>query len=445
MKNIKLYINLLFVILAFSSCDEYLDVKPVDKVIPKTLQEFRGLITSAYGSVPAEVSKLSFRTDEVKFNESAWQQNIANYKDIFLWKDEAPEKGTSPFNYLNFYRTIFYANHIIKEGVKATEGSQKEIDQLVGEAYLLRALMHFNLVNQYAVPYNKATADKDRGIPISTAINLEANYAPSTVAEVYKQVEEDIKSSLKLLNVESFEVGKNYRATKPAAYALQARVALYKKEWDNAFSAAQKVLEIKSDLEDLNKDDAVIPNKFTSKENIMTLEEGLKSSALSTIFVSDKLLALYEKDNDLRMSKYYSKKGDKYVVSKGGNESFKCTFRTSEMLLISAEAKANLGELKDARTFMNQLKVKRLKKDFYTAEVTRLKGLNQAKLIEEVAKERMRELSFEGHRWFDLRRTTQEEIVHTYKKEKVTLIKNDPRYTIRFPQEAVVNNPNLRN
>ncbi|MNY81145.1 SusD family protein [compost metagenome] len=57
--------------------------------------------------------------------------------------------------------------------------------------------------------------------------------------------------------------------------------------------------------------------------------------------------------------------------------------------------------------------------------------------------ERERELALEGHRWYDLRRYGQPEIKHTIGGTDYILQKNDPRYTIRFPQGAITNNPDL--
>ena len=446
MKKINIYITALLVLFAFASCDDYIDVKPADKVIPTTLEEFRGVITQAYELVPKEISKITFRTDEVKFNTAAWEYDVVDFKDIYLWNDASPDVGTQPFNYLNFYRCIFYANHIIAEGRDATNGTKDEVNQLVGEAYLLRALMHFQLVNQYAVPYNKETAGTDRGIPLSIEIDMENIYEPSTVQEIYEQIEADIVEGMKLVNVEEFELGKNYRFTTTAAYALQARVALYKKDWNLAFTSAKKALDIKSGLENFNEPESELPNKFTSKENIMALEVGVLYKVVNTVFVSDELIALYDPNNDLRLSTYYSVDFDgEYLVEKGGNDSYMCTFRTAELMLIAAESKANLNELDEARQYLNQLKETRLTPDYQASEITRLSAMNQSELIEEIAKERFRELAFEGHRWFDLRRTTQEEIVHQFNDQTVVLNQGDPRYTLRFPQEAINNNPNLSN
>jgi hypothetical protein len=62
-------------------------------------------------------------------------------------------------------------------------------------------------------------------------------------------------------------------------------------------------------------------------------------------------------------------------------------------------------------------------------------------LLQEIYDERARELAFEGHRWFDLRRTTQEPLQHVYNNETYTLTK--AKYTLRFPTEAVEANPEI--
>ena len=66
-------------------------------------------------------------------------------------------------------------------------------------------------------------------------------------------------------------------------------------------------------------------------------------------------------------------------------------------------------------------------------------------LIEEIYTERARELAFEGHRWFDLRRTTQPRIEKTFKNETYVLEQGDSRYTIPIPSAAIEANPSLAN
>ena len=66
-------------------------------------------------------------------------------------------------------------------------------------------------------------------------------------------------------------------------------------------------------------------------------------------------------------------------------------------------------------------------------------------LITEILEERARELAFEGHRWFDLRRTTRPTIQKVINGKNYRLEENDSRYTLRIPQAAIDANPGLLN
>ena len=66
-------------------------------------------------------------------------------------------------------------------------------------------------------------------------------------------------------------------------------------------------------------------------------------------------------------------------------------------------------------------------------------------LITEILEERARELAFEGHRWFDLRRTTRPRIQKVIDGQTYILEENDSRYTLRIPQAAIDANPGLLN
>ena len=73
-------------------------------------------------------------------------------------------------------------------------------------------------------------------------------------------------------------------------------------------------------------------------------------------------------------------------------------------------------------------------------------SLSGQTLLDEIRLERRKELCFEGHRWFDLRRQGMPEIKHTYKAEKggavyeYVLKQGDPMYTIPFPNSVVLQN-----
>ncbi|MNT99206.1 SusD family protein [compost metagenome] len=69
--------------------------------------------------------------------------------------------------------------------------------------------------------------------------------------------------------------------------------------------------------------------------------------------------------------------------------------------------------------------------------------MSKEQLLDAVLLERKRELALEGLRWYDLKRTTRPSITHASFGRTVTLQQNDPRYVIRYPQEAINNNPDL--
>ncbi len=136
--------------LALTGCDSFLDIQPVGKVIPTTAPEFRALITEAYTTVPDDRGLASFRSDEVLLDATMSVNDLGSYLDIWRWNDDTPDENTATFKWRQFYHVLFIANYVIESEQLMTDGSTSEIRQMVGEAYMLRALMHFNLANLHA-------------------------------------------------------------------------------------------------------------------------------------------------------------------------------------------------------------------------------------------------------------------------------------------------------
>ncbi len=126
--------------------------------------------------------------------------------------------------------------------------------------------------------------------------------------------------------------------------------------------------------------------------------------------------------------------------------------RSAEAYLIKAEAAAYLGQENEARTAVNDLRVKR-----YSSSYGGYKIISSGEeLIQEIRDERRRELCFEGQRWFDLRRycvnsvlPESHEIKHTFtyyqdresakavQRVRYTLEPYDEAYTLPIPYEVI--------
>ncbi|MDM1367361.1 RagB/SusD family nutrient uptake outer membrane protein [Myroides marinus] len=442
MKKIILILSGLFLGLSAVSCDDFLDIEPQGKIIPKTVEDFRNVMSSAYNKYPRHKSLTNFRTDEVRIIIDEESTNFLGVKDTYTYQDVNPGKDAKSYGYLQFYESIFYASQTIISGSQTMQpGDQKE--QLLGEAYGLRALAYFDLTNLYVKPYDKNTATTDLAIVLQNEIDIENQKPRSTMAEVYAQIHSDIDNAKKHLKVTIYEEGKNYRFTLAAIYALEAKVNLYQKDYEAALVSVDKALTYKSELQDINTDTKTSVASFKSVESILALEEGLDYSLQTTALVSDELYNIYDRENDLRFATSFEKVREGYISKKTGTGEMKSSFRTSELYIIKAEALGHLNRLAEAKSTIEKLIVSRYKPEAAVKVKQKLSGLDQKGFISFILDERNKEFALEGHRWYDLRRLHQKQIVHKFGNETFTLSENDLRYTLPFPQEARENNPNL--
>ena len=182
----------------------------------------------------------------------------------------------------------------------------------------------------------------------------------------------------------------------------------------------------------------------------------------SPIFsVSDKFLAQHDV-NDLRPACYYQRYfksifpmvfGSIYGSKSNLNDLSNPHrgMRVAEAYLNRAEANIRLflengnENLRiSALTDLNYLREHRFRQPYEDVNIT-----DGQTLLEFCLDERRKELAFDDHRWFDLRRYGMPSISHKYKAKKVdswlmfTLKEKDPLYTIPFPTTMIMNNNRL--
>lgn len=438
-------------LIALSSCDKFLDIQPVGRIIPKTAKEYRELLTKAYNIVPEDRGKATLRGDEFTMDgTNSSVQDIESYKDIWDWNDNNPVGYTLTFSWRQYYQALFYTNYIIENKENITQGTKEEINQLAGESYMVRAFLHFTLVNLFGKPYTACDPATEKGIPLKLNSNTEELLKRNTIAEVYTSVLSDLDKAESLMTKDQWETGLTYRFNTISVNAFRSRIYLYMGEWEKSFAASQAVLAKKSTLTDM-RSSTVLPNNYKSDESIVALEQVMTSQFIKIGKVSSSLLAMYT-SGDQRKAKYFSAVTmSNYQVVKGGNNEFRCSFRVGEIYLNAAEAASHIAtKTEDAKTYLLKLMEFRYSVNAYNAKKTAIGTMTNEQLIAEIANERTRELAFEGHRWFDLRRTTRPRLEKTFvakdgSQENYILEENDPRYTLRIPAEAIESNPELKN
>ncbi len=437
----KKIIYSIFITLSFISCDKYLDIEPVGQVIPKSVEEYRSFLTSAYSITKESKVLTTYRTDELALSAAAL--GVEQYEDIFIWNDVNPSPLTSVFPYATLYNTIFYTNHVINS--EATiEGNQSDKEQLLGEAYALRAMQYFELVNLYAKPYNKSTANTDAAVPITTVYDSEKEYAVESVEEVYALILSDLTKAESLINIQKQEVGYNYRFSMIAVKAFKSRVYLYQQEWQKAMDFANEALAINAEIQNLNVDTSIMPSEYNSVESILALETVASVDMVANTNISKTLIDAYNQTKDVRFSLYFKENTDgSFSSNKSAETKFKVSYRTAELHLTIAECLAALNEDVLAKEKLISFAENRYTTDGFTAYKASVNSLNNDELKAEILEERRREFAIEGQRWNDLRRTTQPKLTKVFNGVTYTLESNDDRYVIPFPNDATINNPNL--
>ncbi len=319
----------------------------------------------------------------------------------------SPDNSNGPWEAM--YAVIASANIIINADLESLSGDVRKINQVAGQAYIARALAHFDLLRLYGQQH----AGGNLGIPYITRYQQDERLPARQTVEVNKAaIFEDIENGLQLMTEANNPKTKQQVSTY-TGYALKARVALYFKEWEKAKTAALTVInsgkfsvvsavDFAGSWKTKNNTNSIFELAFSSTDNlgINGLQYIYRGSQYGDIEVLDDLFLVFE-ERDVRKSaamiNYESFAGKKRLRNLGKFPSADFSdniplFRFEEQVLILAEAKIELDEA-DALEVLNQITAKR-----GAAPYTEVSKAN-------VLLERRKELCFEGFRFDDLART----------------------------------------
>ena len=415
----KKYIFLLFT-LACVSCTDYLDIKPYDRTIPQSTDDYSALIHKmcdgidkgdyewVAGNFTLTVNFESF-ADNMETNLSDADSRLDDYVGTYLSDKQRA--------YSNLYEQIRNSNIVLdnyQDGRDTREGQD-----IIGTAYAIRGVCYYQLLRMFCAP--PLADDAKLGVPLVTEFDMEAKPVRSTIQETIAQVESDLKAALACDIQEPM-----YRFNNDVINGYLARLYHWCGRWQEARDLAVDLLA-KYPL--LSGDDyvAMMTTQYGLKGNrlfmanlfsynpltLSDLETDLQKRPLSARYTS--LFA--EGTNDIR------RKNNLFFNRKRKNKKLLFSdMRSAEFALIAMECAYHLGDNATALQELNNFRKNRITGMYIynnltlpavdANELIQVDALGNplTPLLQAILNERRKEFYLEnGDRWFELKRNGRPE------------------------------------
>ena len=259
MKTKKLYIEVLsllplylFTFLLLTGCDDKLDIVPKGQSTLETVDDLELLLNREI-ELGAPMSDLSIICNEGLGQKTSVptvlsQTNTLEY--AYLSYDENVNRANlsqTDDRYTNAYKAINAMNTIIDKAPGAS-GSESKRKQIIAEAHIMRAYLHWLLVNIYAKQYDATTAATDGGIAYVTSESVFADNPKLTVQEVYDNILADCSDEY--INVLPERNDDVLRGDQAWGYAVRAKVLMQMKRYADALPYALKSIDLNGTIED---------------------------------------------------------------------------------------------------------------------------------------------------------------------------------------------------
>lgn len=475
MKRINILLAGALALTAMAGCRKVLDIKETDfiggDIALKTVANNEQAIIGAYATMNPDMAIFmnAELSDEVRPGEfyvspttHEWQFTTTdiNIRDNYT--------AVTPW-----YRVIDRVNRVlaalpVADSTRAGDNTLR--GRLRGEALFLRAYSHFELARFYSGNYDP----NGLGMPYMDAPAFQADKivfekSRDKLGPYFDKIKADLSEARQLIPASLADVA---RANQVAAAGLQARVALYMNDWANAITFATEFinalpLAARTDFTgiwtDANNLEIALEHRRSAvigaKIGAIFKNPSASASNIGTVLwaPSDKLWNSYDQTNDIRFSVYL--KNEPLLASAGRmsrivrkytggayasnteNVADVKLLRTGEMYLIRAEARAESNDLPGATADINALRTARIAG--YTAMAN---YATKDAAITDIMLERYRELAFEGHRMWDLRRKglpVQRLPSDAPNAASVTLPGGNFRFVLPIPDAEIKANPLL--
>jgi len=404
---------LIFSLLVLTSSCTKLDLAPTDTISPdkafRNISDINLGLLGAYALVDyTPISLVSTVSDEAMFPT----ENTVGNSDAFRWLYTAGS-GSVTSLYASYYTAIDRVNRTLAglDALTLTGADLTTGNRYRGELLALRAYFHFELLRNYASAYQTGAL----GVPYMK-ISTISYPARDNFEVVVANAKADLVLAKDLIPTSFTD---KTRITKTAVSAIQARLALYEKNWSEAIVYANEAIAIyplatKAQFPgiwtDANENEVIWKGKRVGTTDSKVGDFYFRQTGGIVLYApAFKLINTFDKVNDLRYTAYIkfdaTRTGTRsqYLVNKyiGGTSTAPGLtdiklFRTGEMYLIKAEAEAE--STGDAAGDLNALRNARI--NGYTNVIF----ADKPTLIAAIMEERYKELAFEGHRFYDLKR-----------------------------------------
>jgi len=453
----KYYKNLFLLIIGIiflSGCESYLSKDPIGLLTPDQV-DMQPTATTVRYAVSSSYQLLSSTLNII--GEWGWDDGTVTRNDFILqdiasddaqkkwnpdgdqaWMDELDKfsfiasnagfNGQWAYNYEGVSRVNTAIDYLTNEEMMAKlnfDGT--EHNRLLGEVYFLRAFYYFDLVTNFG------------GVPLllKPLTSFEEAYevaVRATAEEVWEQIDKDLDNAKKLLPDTKYSLPQEqWRVSKGAVIALQAKVALFNEKWKEVITFVNELENAGYyKLNDNYFDSFDVNKKFQEQEVIFcynheSAQTPRKGNGLCALlgwgFVAPEVsfIAAFE-ENDPRLlytvdveSRNVNKifgtidgefKGDDDAP---GNKIY---IRYADVLLWKSEALLKTGNLEGAIGIINQVRQRARNSMTATGTLPPTGTLPDRNINESDASvvtnwlihERRVELGFETHRFRDLKR-----------------------------------------
>ena len=244
----KKYILLMGIaLLGLTACEsDYLETQPEDKMSTSTVLGTTGNAALSLNGICKAMSNQYLSTqgmngegtilnwygtftgnDGQKCNQTGWAA---------LWNSTYHLRKSSSYLYypwFYYYKLVSNANGIICN-IDAATGPDAEKAFLKAQALTFRAYSFFRLAQLYSFRW-KDTQGNTPGIVLRIDQST-GDIAQSTLSETYEQIYADLDEAIKLYGQSGMDRGKDefYKPALDVAYAIFAKAALTREDWQNA-------------------------------------------------------------------------------------------------------------------------------------------------------------------------------------------------------------------